>query len=519
MNDISPELNQSLPNKNKVSSGKNYRSVQTRLKKVAGKVIIGTPLAALLMSSGNIDNPNVPPPSHIAEPSPVSAPLPDFVSSEKSFLENNYINAGGGHRVYLNREGIPLKYTVEGGKEVILDLKTMKKMRDKAISSGEREIVTMILDDPHETGIIYPPSVEHPETRHLPDDVLSDEELNNRGIEIIQSRYTSLYIREGAFDENGPLVNFNSTGRNIRIVLVDGPTVSQYFMKDDKYAKVRDLVPSIDEEKKSIKTYRKERIESLEKQLTLQPRDMRDGFMMPDVYSDYYKDDYYNSELFRSGLKNIKELIAAYKNMKDEDVLRIKKTSNPSADALGLYDVRLHKSVSISSSGIKTNRYVNPTIFLAVGGSDYKQANVVFFGPDGKIHSYATNFQFGTGNITPKEKDTHPNPADFLVNPEATSDNPKSYPYAGQTAGQSLEHELEHDELIGQNFIEGKELDYSEYNTDVGAMKRIREAWEKWEKSGFTDNSGYHFVFSLPGGGYILTENKSSSDSTTLSKL
>ena len=108
---------------------------------------------------------------------------------------------------------------------------------------------------------------------------------------------------------------------------------------------------------------------------------------------------------------------------------------------------------------------------------------MVFFGPDGKIHTYSTTFRFGPGSITPKGKDSHPNPADFLVNPKATSDDPKSYPYSGQTAGQSLRHELEHDLLIKQNFIEGKGLDYSEYNTDVGAMNGIQEAWEKWEKS------------------------------------
>lgn len=59
MSDISPELNQSVPDKDKVSSGKNDRSLQTRLKKVAGKVIMGTPLAGLILSSGSIDNPDV----------------------------------------------------------------------------------------------------------------------------------------------------------------------------------------------------------------------------------------------------------------------------------------------------------------------------------------------------------------------------------------------------------------------------------------------------------------------------
>lgn len=73
MNDISPELNQA-PLK------KDNKSVKSRLKKVAGKVIMGTPLAGLILSSGIVDNPNVPV-LNIKEPIPVSAPS-NFVFSE-----------------------------------------------------------------------------------------------------------------------------------------------------------------------------------------------------------------------------------------------------------------------------------------------------------------------------------------------------------------------------------------------------------------------------------------------------
>jgi len=70
MSDVSSEL--SLPpNKDQMRSDKNAdKSVKNRLRKVAGKVILGTPIIGLLMSSGSIDNPNIPAPN-IKEPTPV----------------------------------------------------------------------------------------------------------------------------------------------------------------------------------------------------------------------------------------------------------------------------------------------------------------------------------------------------------------------------------------------------------------------------------------------------------------
>jgi hypothetical protein len=39
-------------------------------------------------------------------------------------------------------------------------------------------------------------------------------------------------------------------------------------------------------------------------------------------------------------------------------------------------------------------------------------------------------------------------------------------------------------------------------------MDGISRAWKKWVDSGYKDDSGYYFVFSLPGGGYIMTKHK-----------
>lgn len=102
---------------------------------------------------------------------------------------------------------------------------------------------------------------------------------------------------------------------------------------------------------------------------------------------------------------------------------------------------------------------------------------------------------------------------------DASPDKPESYPYGAQTAGLTLRHESAHDEFIAQKFMKGEAPHYSEYDTDMKAMETIRNAWERWERSEFTDNSGYYFIFSLPEGGYILTENKSPTNSTAPEKL
>ena len=87
MSEVSGELNSTQRSKDQLgNSNSAEKPVKSRLgkispaiKKVAGKVILGTPLAGLLISSSGIDNPNLPlhlPLPNIKEPTPVSSSLP-----------------------------------------------------------------------------------------------------------------------------------------------------------------------------------------------------------------------------------------------------------------------------------------------------------------------------------------------------------------------------------------------------------------------------------------------------------
>lgn len=87
MSDVSPELNLPPPKRDQIRSVNNAdKSLKVRLKRGVGKVILGTPLAALLISSGSIDNPNVPNPN-IKESIPASAPLPENTTHNTDILQ------------------------------------------------------------------------------------------------------------------------------------------------------------------------------------------------------------------------------------------------------------------------------------------------------------------------------------------------------------------------------------------------------------------------------------------------
>ena len=156
----------------------------------------------------------------------------------------------------------------------------------------------------------------------------------------------------------------------------------------------------------------------------------------------------------------------------------------------------------------------NPTIFLAVGDAINVRFVVCYFTSEGEVkivsHPWETSMlQLNKGVSA---SGSHPNPQDFLIDPHSSPDMPSSYAYGkSKTPGIEFRHELVHDVFITQRQNKGEKPDYSEYNTDIEAMRTIQEAWDKWIMFGYKDNSGYYFVFRLPpeaGGGYILTRRK-----------
>ena len=439
---------------------------------------------------------------------------------EYEYLESNNI------KVAIDKEGLPVHYILQDGTKVNVDKEEVKKIREKAISSNEPEIITMIAveDAGQSSKSKYEPSREHPKVPELPKDVLSEKELEKRGIKIIQAGNTNVYIRKGAFAEDAPLEVFDKTGkRKLKIVLVDGPVVSAYLMNDPKYSEVKNLLHEKLKEKESTESYKTKNIQLLEQELQRERRYVDEhGFRNPDVKKKHLV----VAQTIESNILLIKSKI---KLMKDDKYIRGEMallSSRENGEYVkelylpGTYTIRFYPDGKKRSL---VGQVDSTVVFLAVGKIENPWRNVIYFTPEGKPASskyLIDNSKVGDERDTsPKSMQTHPDLELFTIDPSASPVKPKSYAYKETTPGFNLRHGIEHDIPIQQWIITGKDPDHNEYRTDLRTMETIREAWKRREKSGFKDNSGYYFVFSLPEGGYILTENKSSSSPVASPKL
>lgn len=89
----------------------------------------------------------------------------------------------------------------------------------------------------------YQSSTEHPLSKEKPEDVLTKEELAQRGIEIIQTEEVKLHIRPGAFKKGALLEAFTPSGkRNLIIALVDTSRLKLEDFEDPVYNKILPLL-------------------------------------------------------------------------------------------------------------------------------------------------------------------------------------------------------------------------------------------------------------------------------------
>ena len=427
---------------------------------------------ALILSSGCA---NINPFREEPSPTSISMPVPEDHS-----LQNDIV---------LNSEGLPIGHLLTNGTMTPFNIADVSKMKETAIDSETPQLLGIF-----PSKVRYPdsnpPDPEHQILSNLPEDALSTEQLASNGVTIIQADNTNLSIRKQAFEEGGPFAELaNQHGKEkLTIVLVDAPFLSKSFMKDKKYDGVRDMLtdpPAID-----VAKYRADAIKRLQNQL----EELRNN---P------------NKELLKEYSESINASIYAYENgiVTDERISEIEMSKYPEAPGL------FYAGVS------KKGKYLDRTIFAAVGQQDLNATvEEVYFDSNGKLTFYNAprdGYDDQDDIQTRVSRESCPNPSDFTLNTDASVSNPKSYPYAAQSPGFVLRHEVTHDEDVAQAINLGKKPDYSEYDTDMGAMQGISDAWNNWKDSNFTDNSGYYFVFSLPkeqGGGYILTkvpENKS----------
>lgn len=415
----------------------------------------------------------------------------------------------------LGEDGIPISYKTLDGKIVKLDRNKLLEVRKKALANKEPEVFDIIPEQEVKKVSSPSNSKEHPVKKDLPEDVLSTDELAKRGIEIMQADNTDLYIRKGAFEKGEALADYASGKYRMKIVLLNAPVVSDVYMSDPKYKEIKDaylgkgsLLGERSETRVDIEKYRKEQIKWLEQNL----EDMRKK--------------YKGENEINNSRKAYSDIISAIK-------IRLFEYQNKSYEELFVEAANEKEAAGIQTTMRLQDGQFGILIIAAVGeGKQYPRTVHIFVDEKGQFQ-FSMGLGGGVAGFEPKAEYSHPDPSWFMRNPSASKDNPKSYPYEGQATGQILRHEIKHDQLKygpGRNvktedfkrpdgtinslaLFEATRGNWSEYDTDEQTMEDIKSAWQRWKDSGYKDDSGYHFVFRLKSGGYILTKKPETSNS------
>ncbi len=405
---------------------------------------------------------------------PAELPTPFNVGPD---YEAKSVLAHDGFKVHLNSDGLPVRWIDWHGNPHEFDLGAMRTLKEKAIVSGEPEIIELI---PFEAEVKTSSTSSHFEKAHpilkeLPDDVMSDEELEARGVKIVQADRTKFYIRKGAFEDGQPLagVRKNDPNRTLTIVLFDGDFVSPYYMQDERYLPYANSLPrpTVD-----ALHFRSDKIEGTKKILD----ELR---VSPGVFREKKADLILaeKSKLFHY------MYLAGDSELLEEAAFDLARGVNETAPG-GAY------ATTLGNDAI---------IYLAVGTNLDKQSKYsrLYFDPAGNVVADGYT-RVGTQKLHYfQQKDSFPDPELFMRNILATCEN-GGYLFGAQSVGNTLRHELHHEKSIGQ----AGTLKDCEATIDKDAMEEIGNASDRWEGSGYQDNLGYPYVFSSPDGdGYHLT--------------
>lgn len=429
-----------------------------------------------------------------------------------------------GITIHSSLEGLPKRYTFRDGRVQIVDYAKAQEVRERAIKNKEPEILDVLVTPSLESPLPFTPSPEHPRIVELPKDVLPEEELKTKGIEIIQSPKTNLYIRESAFKEGGIFESFNSGQSKLAIVLVDGPVISTRYMHDSRYGQAREIIGKYfpDDEKSQL-----EKITEIEKTLVAQQSVLagwegmkgriediasqkKDGKRVDDFQEYFYNK--YKDLLTPSILEEVKSEIVRLKTERelysgaDEALLeRLLVPGNPLGLFVGSRD---------ELNPYRGDSMGKPIIFVCTGKESregHLETVTTFFNTQGKLDLFDSEYAIsGSADLTPRSHQTFPNPADIKMEPNSKpGDHRIKIGVQEVSPGLILAHELGHWQL------DEAALGQTEGGADEQLLKRFSEVWNKFKASGFKNDpeatSGYPFVFSILqeyGGGYVITENK-----------
>ena len=415
------------------------------------------------------------------------------------------------YEVAIDNDSLPVSFILPDGKKFSFEKGKMQQLRKTAIQNKEPEIITIIpstivpyrsermsekiMRDFRFFRFEFTPvpkdSSKHPTLSELPEDVLSEEELTGKGVKIIQADNTSLHIRKTAFEEGSLLSDFNNTGKELTIVLVDGPTVSKIFMDNPKYDGVRHLIGDGENLQDWIQSIMPREINFTRQVIDIKRKQIQSLANLGRDMSDQEE---------QTAKEAIEEAIDDMLVFKAEDMLILKALVYAFDNNMFTNEELLRYALSqFGPKSLNTqDNEGNSIIFLTVGDIDLSPFNryVLFFNRKGHFTiqpELVTPPLLGiypSASSSPQAGQSHPDPADLsgVSTPLFTPRPPHNPPGVSLRVG-----------LSG----------------DVAGARQVKEPWDRWVNSGYTDNRGYYFVFSLPEGGYILTKHEPSDPTTS----
>ncbi|PJE63788.1 hypothetical protein COU89_01400 [Candidatus Roizmanbacteria bacterium CG10_big_fil_rev_8_21_14_0_10_45_7] len=508
--------------------------------------ILGGTLAALLRSAGSVQ-----------APSNLNLSDEEFQNRPKSSEEKTKIITHETLSVSLDEENIPLSYTVDGIEHIFTPEEKLQFLDAKkhAVELNEVEPIKYIpftVDQPTQK-VESEENPAQPVTTELPTDILSKEELKERGVSVVTSHKkdaAQFYIRKGAFEAGGilePLALYNQHASpeekmDLVYIIVNGNNISGRFRDEPQFEPYKDLAPYTGLPE-TIDSYRTTQIKSLQQQIDAARKNLGEAA----TYSDFQQ--------LTQDLISLKETMMMYEKLPEEEILDLIQDDEPYGLQDDMYD---------DEKGFSTN---TAFILVAAGkafGSPTPKSYILSFSPFGEVLATTRDSirPQSITDMTPTVHDTHLSPDRIPTQQGGNERNENAYLIDVDKRippGFIVYHETMHDQqvrvlpalakkgllnllsiyniittydqlpesnanLLGNNDFGLARPNLDEYAADVFAVEQIKRASDLWKKSQYRNDFGYSFVFSIPPSeerpyvSYILTSKSPSSIDHTLSQ-
>lgn len=324
------------------------------------------------------------------------------------------------------------------------------------IDQAQEQDAPILLDSwtvseiPDPSAYQHPITSEHPVDEVLPNTVMTEAELEARGIKIITTRPGLLSIDKAAFEVGGILDKFDSN-HPVDIVLLDGPFVSEYYADDPVYDDYRYILQryfpkeSPDTLKNNMRSQLLERIAEFE---TARAQLDSDSLDLKLAYDDY--------------IILARAMINFYDSLEGDDITLY---NFDYEDARGSWS---DAPIEIDANGKVIT--TSATIFIATGYRPSNQFNVVYIDSLGQLSFRQFSDAQYNVDLRPSAQLSASRPEDYLIEPLKPGDDPKTtYMVGAFDLRFVLYHELMH-HLRG---ILGLNQDESE--TDADALAQIEK--------------------------------------------